>query len=262
MAQWQSAFISGGNSGIGLHLAQLLLRQGTNLALFDLQFSDQVKAELSARAGTANVSFHTVDVRDADALATAVNAAADELPAPDLAINCAGVQLAIPFEDYTSDSFNRVVDINLNGSRNFATALLPHLQAGSQLALVASLAGLVANHSYAAYNASKYGVVGLAGALRLECINRGVTVSVICPPEVDTPMVVEERRMTGAITQELKAVAGTLTVEQVGRDIMQGLGRRRYMIIPGFRARMIWRFGRWFPGILNAVSARVVRKHA
>jgi len=60
------------------------------------------------------------------------------------------------------------VDINLKGSRNFAAAVLPHMASGSRLVLLASLAGLVGNYAYAAYNASKFGVVGLASALRIE----------------------------------------------------------------------------------------------
>ena len=87
--------------------------------------------------------------------------AAAALGAPELAINCAGIQRASPFEQLPAEHFEQTVAVNLVGSRHFAAAVLPHMVAGSRLALVSSMAGFAANYSYAAYSAAKFGVVGL-----------------------------------------------------------------------------------------------------
>lgn len=99
----------------------------------------------------------------------------------------------------------RDVEVNLIGSRNFSAAVLPLMTPGAQLALIASLAGLVPNYGYAAYSASKFGVVGLAGCLRLEYRPKGIDVCVVCPPGVETPMVTEERRSGDAVGLELSS---------------------------------------------------------
>ncbi|MCV6627764.1 MAG: SDR family NAD(P)-dependent oxidoreductase, partial [Cellvibrionaceae bacterium] len=177
-----------------------------------------------------------------------------------LAVNSAGVQLAKEFLSYSSDEFSWVVNVNLIGSRNFAAAVLPLMATGGRLALVASLAGLLTSYSYAAYNASKHGVVGLAGALRMDCIPLGVEVSVICPPEVETPMVEEERKTMHPIAKQQKEVAGSLSLEQAGEEILSALGRGKYMIIPGFRARWVWRISRWLPNTMATISSAMVRK--
>jgi short-subunit dehydrogenase len=117
---------------------------------------------------------------------------------------------------------------------------------------------LVTSYSYAAYNASKHGVVGLAGALRLEYIDKGVEVSVICPPEINTPMVVEERKTLAPAGAKLKEAAGTLELDPACDYILAKLKRRSYMIVPGFRARCITVIARWFPGIMRKFSERTV----
>jgi NAD(P)-dependent dehydrogenase (short-subunit alcohol dehydrogenase family) len=257
MQSWNNAVITGGGSGIGFELARRLLVDGSSVAIIDRSSNDAAKDQLAALAGE-RVSFHLADVTDAQALQTVFTTIVADLGAPDLVINCAGIQIAKPFAELSGEEFERVVSVNLYGSRNLAAAALPHMRSGSQLALMASLAGLVPSHSYAAYNASKFGVVGLAGALRLECIDRGIEVSVICPPEVNTQMVVEERKNLPLVAGKLKDTAGTLEVGPACQSMLRQLGRRRVLIIPGWRASVVAWIARMFPGIMRRVSERIV----
>lgn len=259
---WQTVFISGGGSGIGLYLAKLLLEQGSDIAIFDLRVNEKVKAELSRSHSKARFKCYEMDVCDADALNRAVCQAEAQLGAPGLAINCAGIQLANAFLDISSEDFARVVNINLLGSRNFAAAVIPRMNEGGQLAFIASLAGLVSNYSYAAYNASKFGVVGLAGALRIECKPRQIGVSVICPPEILTPMVERELKTMHPITRELKAVAGTIELDSACREMIAGLKKHKFYIVPGFKAKCVWKLNQWFPALLRRMTDNVVMKLA
>jgi 3-dehydrosphinganine reductase len=255
-AQWQTAFVTGAGSGIGLRLAELLAQRGLRLAVFDLRISDEARQRLGSAAPAA--VFHEVDVRDGAALESAVRAAAGELGPPEVAINCAGVQRARVFEELSAQDFDFVVDVNLRGSRNFAAAILPQMVPGGRLCFVASLAGLVANYGYAAYSASKFGVVGLASALRIECRPKGILVSVVCPPEVETPMVEEERRTAPAITMQNKRFAGTVTLDALCTDVLRGLERGQWMIVTGWRARLTRFLARMMPGALNRLTDRKV----
>lgn len=253
---WNTAFLTGGGSGIGLRLAEMLAARGVRLAIFDLRINDDVHQQLTSVAPAA--VFHEVDVRDAAGLAAAVDRAVGEVGTPQLAINCAGVQRARVFEELTAADFDFVVDVNLRGSRNFAAAVLPHLAAGSNLVFIASLAGIVANYGYAAYNASKFGVVGLASALRIECKPRDIDVTVVCPPEVETPMVAEERRTAPAITMQNKQFAGVVTLDDLCEDILRGAARSEWMIVTGFKAKLTRLMARLTPGLGNWVVDRMV----
>ena len=117
---------------------------------------------------------------------------------------------------------------------------------------------MVTSYSYSAYNASKHGVVGLAGALRLDYIERGIEVSVICPPEINTPMVVEERKTLPAAGAKLKDAAGSLELAPACEYMMTQLKQRRFMIVPGFRARAVSAVARWFPNLMRKFSEHTV----
>ena len=259
--QWNTVYISGGGSGIGLHFANKFAADGAKLAIFDLRISEEVRWELTELAGAEALTFHELDICDSAAVDEAANQSAANVGAPDLAINSAGIQISKPFLELSSEDFNRVININLIGSRNFAAAVLPHMSRDGRLAFVASLAGIVSNYTYAAYNASKFGVVGLAGAVRMDVIARGIEVSVICPGEIMTPMVEEELKTMDPITYELKQAAGTLDLDTAFREILAGLEKGDFYIIPGFRARMIWRLSRWFPGLLRAKTDKIILSH-
>jgi NAD(P)-dependent dehydrogenase (short-subunit alcohol dehydrogenase family)/catechol 2,3-dioxygenase-like lactoylglutathione lyase family enzyme len=249
---WKTALITGAGSGIGLQIAEDLARSGVALILMDLDLPhaelDRIRA--ARREASQLVRVVTVDVTDAQAVQRAVAAALSEAPAPDLVIHAAGIQIAKPFEELTAEEYRRVIDVNLLGSRNVAAAVLPRLERGARFAFVSSLGGLVPNYSYAAYSASKFGVVGLAGALRLEYEPKGVHISVVCPPEVDTPMVIEERQTMHPANKALKELAGRLTVETAAELILAGLHRGDFLIVPGTRAKVAYGLDRFLPRTL------------
>ncbi|MDX1735988.1 MAG: SDR family NAD(P)-dependent oxidoreductase [Halioglobus sp.] len=265
MSGWNTALVTGGGSGIGRRLAELLLARGVSVAVLDRDAPGEAAQQLQAlaqRRPDTRCCYLQVDVTDAAGVVDAVNAAIAALGAPDLVINSAGVQDARPLAEQDAAAFRRLVEINLFGSRNVAAAVLPHMRPGAQLALVASLAGLVPSYAYTAYNASKFGVVGLAGALRLEYIASGIEVSVICPPEVNTPMVEVERRTLPPVAAKLKDTAGTLEVGPACDYMLRQLQRRRFLIIPGWRARQVARLARWMPWLMRYISESTVRREA
>ena len=247
MRHFQRVYVTGAAKGIGRRLAELALEAGSDVAAFDATTDGFAELESLAERHARKFAGAQVDVRDAAGLEAAVSEVVQRIGPPDLAINSAGIQLAKPFEELTAEEFTRVIEVNLVGSRNFAAAVLPRMTAGARLALVASLAGLVPNYSYAAYGASKYGIVGLAEVLRIEYAPRGIGVSVICPPEVETDLVAEERRTMHPVSRALKATAGTLDVDTACREIFAGLEREQFMIVPSRRARAVAWVGRYVP---------------
>jgi NAD(P)-dependent dehydrogenase (short-subunit alcohol dehydrogenase family) len=214
--------ITGGGSGIGRHLAQLVAERGERVAV----------AEAVERTGP-----------------------------PTLAINSAGISRNGRFAESTLDDFEQTIAVNLVGSRNFAAAVLPHLTRGTRLALIASLAGITGGYTYAAYASSKAGVIGLARVLRLEYAPEGIGVSAICPPEIMTPMAERYATTMHPATRALKDVAGTLPVDDACREMLAQLERGRFLVIPGRRARRTVRMTRWLPeAVTMRMTDRIVRR--
>ncbi|MBN9329697.1 MAG: hypothetical protein ABT03_09655 [Comamonas sp. SCN 67-35] len=260
----RTVFISGASSGIGRDMALRLGREGASLALFNRSGASQVVQELRA-AGTRRerrFTSYTADVAQAPSIAQAAAQAVAEFGAPDLAINCASVINALPFDVATAEDFDRVIDINLKGSRHFAAAVLPHMQAGSHLVFVASLAALTGNFAYTAYCASKFGVRGFAEALRFELKLKGIAVSLCCPGEIMTPMVEEEKRHQHPVSAALKAFAGSARLEDAVPALLRGIARRDFEVLDGFRPRLTAFLSRHTPRLSRAVGDAIAARTA
>ncbi|MBP7178829.1 MAG: SDR family NAD(P)-dependent oxidoreductase, partial [Moraxellaceae bacterium] len=236
----RQVFIIGGASGIGEGLARLYAQGGDSISVFDRAPADEVLAGLRQLAENPAQTFtgYQVDVTNADGVAEVMRRAS-ALTSPDVVIHCAGIVASVPFESLPVADFTRVVNVNLIGTANVAAAVLPHLKSGSQLVLMASMAGLVGCYGYSAYTASKFGVVGLAEVLRMELKAREISVSVVCPPEVETPMVVQERLERSHKTEVMKLIAGSLPRDEACSQIKAGIDARQFMVIPGRKARLV-----------------------
>ena len=264
----RTVFISGGGSGIGREFARRLAAEGADIVIFNRKLAPEVVAELRAVAGRTDQRFETysADVSDAGAIHAAVGRAVAEMGPPDLAINSAGIQIAKPFDELAGPEFDRVVAVNLGGSRNFAAAVLPYLKAGDHLVFVASLAAMAGSFAYAAYCASKFGVMGLASCLRVELKLRGIDVSICCPGEVITPLVVEERKTLHPISAALKEFAGHQEVGVSCDQMLRRIARREFEIIDGPKPRITAFLLRYLPAtmrhVADAIASRAARKMA
>jgi NAD(P)-dependent dehydrogenase (short-subunit alcohol dehydrogenase family) len=260
-ADWGTFYVTGGGSGIGRHLAGLLAARGAAVAVFDRRVPADVRHEIESARSHVAQPVHTaeVDVCDAEALAGAVAEAVGVIGPPRLAINSAGVSINDRFAEARREDFERTVAVNLFGSRNFAAAVLPHMGPGARLGLISSLAGITGGYTYSGYAASKAGVIGLARALRLEYAPEGIGVSVICPPEIMTPMVRQYDATMHPATRALKDVAGTLPIDAACREMLDGLARGRFTVIPGAKARRAALMTRLLPErVTIAVADRIV----
>jgi NAD(P)-dependent dehydrogenase (short-subunit alcohol dehydrogenase family) len=257
-------FISGGGSGIGLEFARRLAMEGADIAIFNRKLAPQVIEALQKLAVRTDQQFKTysADVADDSATNAAIAQAVHDLGAPDLAINSAGIQIAGPFADQSAADFNRVIAVNLGGSRNFAAAVLPHMASGSHLVFVASLAALAGTYAYSAYCASKFGVMGLASSLRVELKLKNIDVSICCPGEIITPLVVEERKTLHPIAAALKDFGGHQEVDVACDQLLRGIACRHFEIKDGFMPRLTAFTARHLPALTRAMTDAIAHKAA
>lgn len=262
MPKWKHAIVTGGGSGLGHGIAARLLRDGVVVSVLDLAIGDERAAalDMAAGQGSARWQFLTADVTQLATVKTAVDSAIASFGHAGLAVHFAGVGASASFAEMDDAEFYRTMTINVNGSYHFARAVMPHLLKGDRLALTASMAGITSNYAYTSYGTSKFAVLGLATTLRLEYEALGIGISCICPPEVKTPLVDEERAQGNRIGLEIKAVAGSLSADRACDGIYAGLRAGKWLIIPGFKAKLTAFAARRMPGIFNAVTQGIIRK--
>jgi 3-dehydrosphinganine reductase len=107
--------------------------------------------------------------------------------------------------------------------------------------------------------------VGFPECIRGELKRRGVRLTLACPPETDTPFLVEESKTIPPQSRALKDLAGTLRPGLVADRIIRGIRKNSYLVIPGFRAKALYLNQCYSPGwisrlVSDMTVARVDRK--
>ena len=186
MLEGKVALITGGSKGIGLGIAEILLAQGMKVAITSRSQSSADKA--AVELGTKeNVLAIEADVRSYAAQQKAVELVLEKWGKLDAMIANAGVGHFAAIEDMTVEQWHEVVDVNLTGVFYSTKASLDALKATQgYLITIASLAGTNFFAKGAAYNASKFGLVGFTQAVMLDVRQAGVKVSTIMPGSVST----------------------------------------------------------------------------
>lgn len=186
----KSVVVTGAASGIGRATAVRLAAEGGRVACLDLAVEavEKVVTEIAEAGGQATAI--PCDVSDVEQARVAVGAAVDAFGPTDILCNIAGIGRYFHSTDMTPAEWQRIMDVNLNGTWFVAQAALPHmLDRGGVIINTASTSGLAAQPYQAAYCASKGGVVMLTKALALEYWDRKLRVNAIAPGGVDTPII-------------------------------------------------------------------------
>ena len=237
------ALITGGSSGIGLALAKELAKQGLRIAIIARRIEQLQKAKTQiCEFSDKGVYIVQADVSKWEEVKEKVTTFMDEVGTPDLLINCAGVVRPGLFEELDVDLFHWMIDINLLGPIHLNKVVVPRmLERGSgHVVNISSVAGFIGTYGYSAYGASKFGLRGFTDVLRSEMKSRGIDVSIVFPPDTDTPQLKGEEPYKPAVTRMLSATASIQSAEDVAATIRKGIERKKYMIIPGFEGKAIY----------------------
>ena len=189
-ASGKIAFVTGGASGIGAALATKLVDGGAEVWIADRQIG--AAQELAQRLDSGGAKAHAIelDVRSYPSFESAVAEAVRQSGRIDYQFNNAGIGAGGEIDSYTLDDWNDVFDVNLRGVVHGIQAVYPIMirQRSGHIVNTASMSGLVASPGSVSYTATKYAVVGISKALRVEAERHGVQVSVLCPGAIRTPI--------------------------------------------------------------------------
>ncbi|XP_048535510.1 3-dehydrosphinganine reductase TSC10A-like [Triticum urartu] len=236
-------FITGGSSGIGLALATAAAREGARVSILARNAARLEDARAAIRLATGqDVGVHQADVRDAAAVASALDAAG---PVDVLVCNH-GVFVAQELEKQDMEEVKWMVDINLMGTFHLIKAALPAMKARTRetslpasIAIMSSQAGQVGVYGYTAYSASKFALTGLAESLQHEVVSDDIHVSLIFPPDTETPGLVEEKKKRPELTTIIADSSGGMKADDVAMKALTGIKSGRFIIPCNFEGAML-----------------------
>jgi short-subunit dehydrogenase len=258
-------YVVGASLGIGLAVAERLAARGDDVAIFARREGPLAEAARAVEARrlrpSQRVLARTLDASDEAQVRAVMAACVAELGPPDLLVNCAGRAIPGHFERISAAQLDETLRLNLHTCWNTTAALVPAMKArGGHVANVSSLAGLIGVFGYTDYCAAKFAVVGFSEALRQELAPHRIGVSVLCPPDVDTPGLALEDATKPDETRAVSAGARLLTADVVADALLAGVGRRRFVIVPGADGRLAWLAKRLAPGLVDRLIARRLRR--
>lgn len=244
---WENKWIviSGGSSGIGLALAKRLAAAGSHLWLVARR-EDHLQAALNeiqsqAQSSSQQFGYTSADLTVAD---QAQKTAAEVLARAgrvDVLINSVGAAHPGYVQELSLDVFQWMMAANYFAPLHLTKALLPAMlaQRSGHIINIASAAALLGVFGYSAYSAAKYALVGFTEVLRAEMKSYDIRVSIVYPPDTETPQLEYENRFKPPETKAISGTAAALSADQVAQAILHQAEQGRYAIYPSWDVRLI-----------------------
>jgi len=184
------SLITGASQGIGEEIAYCLAKEGSSLVLFDIQREklERVSAKINANGGKAII--FPIDISQLDNVEEAVEKAIQEFGKIDHLVNNAGINRDALLMRMSEEDWDKVIEVNLKGTFNVTKAVIREMIKNryGRIVNISSVVGLMGNVGQTNYAASKAGIIGFSKSLAREVAPRGITVNVVAPGYITTPM--------------------------------------------------------------------------
>ncbi|EFJ36401.1 hypothetical protein SELMODRAFT_78109 [Selaginella moellendorffii] len=238
--------ISGGSSGIGLELAKIAAAHGARKVTLLARNVERLKeardAVAAAVSGSSDteVGFVSADVLDRAGLRRAMVEAGDV----DVLVCSHGISIPCAFEDARDEDLDTVVGINFMGTMNVIKAALPGMVRDGgvyprSIAIFSSQAAQAGIYGFACYSGAKVALVKFAESLKQELFLRKIQISVIYPPDTDTPGLREENKFKPEITKILSESSSAMVAIDVARKAMDGIRAGRFNVSCNFDGHLL-----------------------
>ncbi|MBN1811046.1 MAG: SDR family oxidoreductase [Anaerolineae bacterium] len=260
----QHAIITGGSSGIGRAIARLLTQRGADVSIIARrqELLDETLAELgSLRENQAQrLTSRSADLTEREQAQKAIaDLIAGDHP-PDILINAAGFAHPGYFEELPLDIFHTTMDIDYFGTLYTTKVVVPTMmeRRSGHIVNFSSVAGFLSAFGYTAYSAAKFAVRGFSDALRQELKPYGIHVSIVFPPDTDTPQLHYENQFKPLETRRLGGPVSATTADKVALAVVRGIERKKTYIIPSFDGQLYFLLFNGPTGLLHWYCDRII----
>lgn len=259
------ALITGGSSGIGFALARQLVAQGADVWILArnvdrLKMSCEELRKATCRSGQ-RIGSLSVDITNEAQTSQVLKDFSETIGAPDLLVNSAGITQPGLFSDLDTGIFRSIMEVNYFGSLYVTKALLPGMIArkSGHIVNISSIAGILGIYGYSAYGPSKFAIRGLSDSMRYELAEQGIRVSIVFPPDTQTPQLDYENQYKPPVLVELDKANKILSADAVAKSILDGVRKNRYVITPGFDSALYYHLTNFFGIVYPAMEFMVAQ---
>ena len=185
----KNILITGGAGGIALEIVHYFEKKNFNIIILDKTLKKDFKKNY--KKIKKNIFYFEVDLLEIKKTEKKIQQIISKFKTIDILINCAGIQYISEIENFPTNEWRKVIDINLTSSFITSKNIIPVMKKNNsgRIINISSVHGLVASENKSAYVASKHGLIGLTKAIALELSKTKITCNAISPGWVLTPLV-------------------------------------------------------------------------
>ena len=185
----KNILITGGAGGIGLEIVHYFENKNYHVIILDKTLKKDFKKNY--KKIKKNIFYFEVDLLEIKKTEKKIQQIISKFKTIDILINCAGIQYISEIENFPTNEWRKVIDINLTSSFITSKNIIPVMKKNNsgRIINISSVHGLVASENKSAYVASKHGLIGLTKAIALELSKTKITCNAISPGWVLTPLV-------------------------------------------------------------------------
>ncbi len=263
----KSVLITGGSSGIGLALAKHFAKNGANVWILarrlDVLQNAQKEIEQVRSSPEQEIGILRADVGHVESVSQILTEFCEASGAPDYLVCAAGIVQPGLLVDQPFEVFQATMQIDYFGAVATTKTVLPYMisKKSGHIAFISSFVGFAGSYGYASYAGPKFALRGFADVLRTETLEHYLNVSIIYPPDTDTPQHEYEKAFQPEVTKEINKSAGLLSAEKVAEAIFKGLMKKKYIITPNFETWFAYLISSTFlVGVVDSVTRSALRK--
>ncbi|MHA1747315.1 MAG: SDR family oxidoreductase [Promethearchaeota archaeon] len=252
------AIITGGSKGMGKATAKIFVQLGGNVCIVarTLETLNSAAKEIEEFKAMDDqiVDVLSCDTSNSEQVQNVFTDYVKKRGVPDYLFNYVGISLPDYTEKLSIEDLKFHMDTNFFGQLNPIKTILPYLieERNGHIINMSSISGFIGLMGYSAYTPTKFAILGLSEGLRNEYKPFNIKISVIFPPDTDTPGLHEEAETR---PEELNIIAergGLMKPEDVAETIIKGVLKKKFYILPG-SAKFMWRMMRFFPKLVHWV---------
>lgn len=257
------AFIIGGSAGIGLALAGEFLARKSKVLIIarNEEILRTAALGLQNQFPDSEIRWLAADATDESALRYHFRQLSQTGITPYFLLNCAGRALPGYFENITTQQLEDTFKLNVVTAWNSIQAALPYMKKdGGFIMNTSSIAGFIGIFGYSDYSVSKFGLIGLSEVLRSELEPYDIHVSVLCPPDTDTPGYREENKSKPAETLAISSNTKLVSAQSVASGALRELERGRFLLLINSESKLTSILKRLLPSLLYRIIQKDVYK--
>ena len=208
------AFVTGGNSGIGLATAKEFAEQGATVVIL-ARSQEKADHALAVIGGKSEAVIG--DVTDLSSLELAYSMIRDKYGQLDIVFANAGIVPMTTLGKVRESDFNQIIDVNFKGTYFTVQYAFPLLTQGTSVILVSSCLDEMGAEHYSLYNATKAAIRSLARSLTPDLARKGARINVLSPGPIDTPVLENAGMSEEQIEKQQQAFSNILAAGRMGR---------------------------------------------